>query len=185
MKIGVFVGSFDPVHLGHINIANYLTEENYVDKIIIIATGSYWNKQNITDLDKRLEMLDLIKDKNIIIDKKHNHYKYTYEILETLKKERPNDELFLVIGADNAKSFTKWKNYEKILNEYKVIIINRDNIEINLKPSIIINKNFTDISSTKIRNNPLESHELLPEDVYNYIKIRGLYQRNEKNGKIK
>lgn len=177
MKVGVFVGSFDPVHLGHINIVKYLVKENYVNKVIIIPTGNYWDKQNLTNIKTRIEMLELIEDENIIIDKKHNNYKYTYEILNFLQEERPNDELYLIIGADNAKSFKKWKNHEEIINNYKIIIINRNNIDINLNSSIIIRKDFTDVSSTKIRNNPLGSKDLLPEEVYEYIKIRGLYQK--------
>ena len=87
MKIGVFVGSFDPVHNGHTNVINYLIDKKIVDRVLVIATGNYWDKQNITDLNKRLDMLDLIKKDNIIIDKTHNNFKYTYQILNTLKKE--------------------------------------------------------------------------------------------------
>ncbi len=67
MKIGVFVGSFDPVHKGHTNIINYLINKKIVDKILVIATGNYWHKQNITDLKIRLEMLEFIKNNHIHI----------------------------------------------------------------------------------------------------------------------
>ena len=50
MKIGVYVGSFNPVHIGHIKIVKYLINNNYFDKVIIIPTGNYWNKQNLTIL---------------------------------------------------------------------------------------------------------------------------------------
>ena len=57
MRIGVYVGSFDPVHNGHEKIVNHLLNKNYLDKIIIIPTGNYWDKQNITKLNHREKML--------------------------------------------------------------------------------------------------------------------------------
>lgn len=178
MKIGVFVGSFDPVHIGHENIANYLINEKIVDKVIIIATGNYWEKQNITDLKTRLEMLALIKNDNIIIDNKYNNLTYTYEILNSLRKDNPEDTFYLVIGADNANTLYKWKRYEDILKN-KIIVVNRNNIPINLTGDniIVINKTFGDVSSTKIRNNVLDSKVFLDEKVYNYIVENKLYKK--------
>ena len=98
MKIGVFVGSFDPVHKGHISIMYYLIDNKIVDKLLVIATGNYWDKQNITDLNKRIEMLSFIKNDNIIIDKKHNKLEYTYQILRALNKENPNDEFYYLLN---------------------------------------------------------------------------------------
>lgn len=183
MKIGVFVGSFDPVHKGHINVINYLLDKKIVDKVLVIATLSYWDKNNITDLNKRLDMLDSIKKDNIIIDKKHNKIKYTYEILNSLKKENLNDEFYLVIGADNANTLYKWKCYKEILKQ-GIIVVGRDNIKIDLKADklIIINKNFGNISSTKIRNNTKLYKKYLDENIYNYIKNNNMYSfKNNKN----
>lgn len=182
MKIGVFVGSFDPVHIGHENIANYLINEKIVDKVIIIATGNYWDKQNITDLKTRLEMLELIKNDNIIIDNKYNNLIYTYEILNSLRKDNPEDTFYLVIGADNANTLYKWKRYEDILKN-KIIIVNRNNIPINLTGDniIVINKSFGDVSSTKIRN-LIKNKEYekaviyLNENVLEYIEKIKLYE---------
>lgn len=176
MKIGVFVGSFDPVHKGHTNIMNYLVDKKIVDKVLVIATGNYWDKQNITDLKIRLDMLDLIKNKNIIIDKKHNKLKYTYEILRALKKENPQDEFYLVIGADNANTLYKWKHFDEII-KYGIIVLGRNNIKITLeaKKLIVIDKSFGNISSTKIRNDVDKWKEYLSNEVYHYIKTNNLY----------
>lgn len=179
MKIGVFVGSFDPVHNGHTNVMNYLVDEKIVDKVLVIATGNYWDKQNITDLKVRLQMLDFIKNDNILIDRKHNKLEYTYQILNALKKDNPEDTFYLVIGADNANTLYKWKNYEDILKN-KIIVVNRNNIPISLTGDniIVIKKSFGDVSSTKIRNNVVESKELLTEKVYNYIIGNKLYKKD-------
>ena len=178
MKIGVFVGSFDPVHIGHTNVINYLIDKKIVDKVLVIATGNYWDKQNITDLKKRLDMLDLIKKDNIIIDKTHNNFKYTYQILNALKKEYKNEELYLVIGADNANTLHKWKHYNEIIQN-GIIVVGRDNIKVNLKTNklIFIDKNFGNIASTKIRNDVLNNKIYLDDLVYNYIIENNLYER--------
>lgn len=177
MKIGVFVGSFDPVHNGHTNVMNYLLNKKIVDKVLVIATGNYWNKQNLTDLNKRLDMLDLIKKDNIIIDKIHNNLKYTYQILNALKKENQNDEFYLVIGADNANTLYKWKNYDEII-KHGIIVVGRDDIKIKLKTKklIYINKNFGNVSSTKIRKDVLNNKQYLKDLVYNYIIDNNLYE---------
>ncbi len=177
MKIGVFVGSFDPVHNGHTNVMNYLVDEKVVDKVLVIATGNYWDKQNITDLNIRLKMLDLIKNDSIIIDRNHNKLEYTYQILNALKKENPNDEFYLVIGADNANTLYKWKCYDEIIKN-GIIVVSRDDIKINLNlpKLIVINKNFGNISSTKIRDNKDDYKEYLNKDVYEYINKNGLYR---------
>lgn len=176
MRIGVFVGSFDPVHNGHTNVMNYLVDKKVVDKVLVIATGNYWDKQNITDLNIRLQMLDLIKNNNILIDKKHNKLEYTYQILNALKEENPNDEFYLVIGADNANTLYKWKCYDEIIKN-GIIVVGRDDIKINLDlpKLIVINKNFGNISSTKIRKYTDDYKEYLNKNVYEYIKKNGLY----------
>ena len=90
MRLGVFVGSFDPIHIGHIKVMDYLIDNNYLDKIVILPTLSYWTKNNLTDVDIRFEMIKLIKRDYLIVDNKNNKYKYTYEIMNALKKEYPN-----------------------------------------------------------------------------------------------
>ena len=182
MKIGVFVGSFDPVQNAHISIMKYLTTNNIVDHLLVIATGNYQGKQNITELDKRLAMLDLIKMDNVEINKKYNNYKYTYQILRELNKEYPNDKLYLVIGADNAIYINEWDNYDEIIKN-GIIVIKRDNIKAKLNaPDVIyINKDFSNISSTKIRNNLNKYKSYLDKNVYNYIKDNNLYQKGSIN----
>ena len=121
MKIGVFVGSFNPVHKGHIKIINHLIKNKYLDKVIIIPTGNYWNKQNIININDRINMLKFYENYDIIVDNKLNNLTYTYEIMNELNHEYK--DLNLIIGADNLIDFDKWKNFKELLN-YNLIIIN-------------------------------------------------------------
>jgi len=188
MKIGIYVGSFNPPHKGHIKIVNHLIN-NYLDKVIIIPTGNYWDKLDLISINDRINMLKYYENENIIIDTKNNNIEYTYQILEKLSKEYKEDELYLIIGADNIISFDKWKNYEDIL-KYNLIILNRANIDIikylyklNKKDKYLIINDLPniDISSTVIRNKIKDSDtkdilELIDKEIYGYIEKNNLYR---------
>ena len=182
MRIGVYVGSFDPIHIGHIKVMDYLIDNNYLDKIIIMATVDYWDKKTVATNKQRTDMLKLINRDYLIVDTENNKYPYTYQILETLNKKYKNDELYLIISADNIVTFDKWKNVDEILKNNKVIVLNRDDIDIKKyvelfkqKNQFIIVQNFPyiKISSTALRNKiDVKYLDLL---VYNYIVENNLY----------
>ncbi|MBQ9072217.1 MAG: nicotinate (nicotinamide) nucleotide adenylyltransferase [Bacilli bacterium] len=188
MKIGIYVGSFNPPHKGHIKIVNHLIN-NYLDKVIIIPTGNYWNKLDLVSINDRINMLKFYEKEKIIIDNKNNNLEYTYQILNNLVKKYKKDELYLIIGADNIVNFDKWKNYKEIL-EYNLIILNRDNIDVlkyldklNKKDKYIIVNDLPNIdtSSTMIRNkiknkdyNNLSMY--IDNCILNYIKENKLYE---------
>ena len=182
MKIGVFVGSFDPIHIGHIKVMDYLIDKKYLDKIIILPTGNYWGKNNLTDINKRCEMIKLIKRDYLIVDDINNKYQYTYQILNVLNEIYKNDSLYLVIAADNIISFDKWKNVDEILYNNRVIVLNRNNININeyvdkfkQKDRFIVVQDypFINISSTSLRRKI--NKDFLDKKVYNYIIENHLY----------
>ena len=180
MKLGVFVGSFNPIHKGHISVMDYLINNNYVDNIIIVATNSYWDKKIDVSLTDRINMIKCIKRDYLTIEEELNDIQYTFQLLNELQKKYKNDSLYLIMGTDNIINFDKWKNYEEIL-KYKIIILNRGNFIIkdytdkfNSDNFIIVQDfDFIDISSTIIRNN-LDSN-YLDENVLKYIKERKLY----------
>ena len=186
MKIGIFIGSFNPPHLGHLDIIKYLLNKKYVDKILIVPTKNYWNKTNLIDINKRIAMLKFYENDNIKVDTSNNNYQYTYQLMRKLKKEYSHDELYLIIGADNIINFKKWKNYEELLT-YNIIIMTRNNIDIlkytshlTGKFTVINDYNFTDISSTKIRNNLFLNKKYLQEEIYHYIIENKLYNTSDK-----
>lgn len=189
MKIGVYVGSFDPPHKGHENIAKHLINKKYIDKIIIIPTKTYWDKQNLTNITDRENMLRLTFKNNAIININLSKYEYTYEIMKELNKIYPNDKLYLILGADNIEYFYKWKNYKEILNN-NILIIPRDEINIDEllnkyepKDKFTIVKDFIvqEISSTFIReniknNNIDEIKNLINTETLEYIINNKLYK---------
>ena len=187
MKIGVYVGSFNPPHKGHVKIVNHLIN-NYLDKVIIIPTGNYWEKLDLISIDYRINMLKFYENENIIIDNKNNNFEYTYQILNSLKLEYKEDELYLIIGADNIINFDKWMNYKEILT-YNIIILNRNNIDIleyleqlDKKDKYVIVNDLPniDISSTMIRNKlnnkDFDLSMYIDDYILNYIRANNLYE---------
>ena len=188
MKIGVYVGSFNPIHKGHIKVTNYLIENKYVDKVVIIPTGAYWDKQNLIALSDRINMAKFYENENIFVNDTLNHLPYTYQVLNELKRIYPNDELYLIIGDDNLEKFHLWKNVTLILQN-KVLVIPRNNIDFNKyinnfeqKENFIVTKEFPleNISSTIIRKlietKMYENVSLyIDKEVLNYIMENNLY----------
>ena len=180
MKLGIYVGSFNPVHNGHLRVIHYLLDNNYVDKVLVLPTPNYWDKQDLVDINHRVNMFKIFETKKIIVDDIHNKYPYTYLVLRSIKKDYPNDLLYLIIGADNLVNLDKWKNIDEIL-ENKVIVLNRYDIDMNKylekfnksKFIIIPDYNYTDISSTEIRNG---NYKELNSKVKKYIDENNLYK---------
>lgn len=186
MRIGVYVGSFNPVHLGHKHVMNYLIDNRYVNKIIVVPTGNYWNKTNLININYRINMLRCYENDNILINDYLNDKKYTYEILDIIKKENSDDDIYLIIGADNMCKFYLWKNVYSILKN-NVIVLNRNDIdarkyiaEVDQKKFFILdNFDYLDISSSEIRKNVKKYKNYLDENVYNYIVDNNLYNVNK------
>lgn len=184
MKIAVYVGSFNPVHKGHIKVVKKILKE-YVDKVIIVPTMSYWNKNNLISIKDRINMLKLYETKDIVIDNENNNYEFTYQVLRNIQNEYKNDKIYLVIGDDLLKDFDKWKNVSEIL-KYNIIVIRRNDIEESIYKKyenynfIVKNKiSSKEISSTIVRNMILNNNKdvlkYIDLKVYDYIKRNNLY----------
>ena len=180
MKLGIYMGSFNPPHNGHMAIINHLINNNYVDKILLVPTLGYWGKTDLIDIKHRIKMLKYFENDNIIVDTKHNKYIYTSELMHELEKEYLNVDFSIIMGADNIIHLDKWKNYQELL-KYNIIIINRDNIDV-LKYIKKYNGDFTivndlkpiNISSTEIRKNL--SSKYIDKSVLEYINSHNLYK---------
>lgn len=193
MKIGIFGGSFNPPHNMHTDIANYMINRHYVDKVIFVPTGSkYTYKNNLIEEEHRYNMLEILSNKNDNIMVSDYELKsevvYTIDTLKHFKEEYPNDEICFICGLDNFSYIDKWKNGEEILTNYKIVVINRDGNDLEellvkydkYKDNIIIsNMEMKDISSTYIRDNIKEIDkvkEYIDEDVLRYIQENNLYR---------
>lgn len=189
MRIGIFGGSFNPPHKMHKNIALELIKKDYIDKIIYVPTGNKYNKKDLIDAKYRLEMLKLMVQKynNLSVSDYEikNILTYTYQTLDYFKNIYPNNEIYFICGSDNLKEITTWKKYQYILNNYKLLVIKRNNDKIgkiinNLNTSGIILAEIIsqNISSTKIRNDLKEQkiNNDLDINVMKYIKSNKLYR---------
>lgn len=195
MKIGIFGGSFNPPHNMHENIGIELIKKGYLDKIIYVPTGEeYKYKSNLLSNEIRYNMVKLVTDKHPEFGISNFEFQdkviYTYETIRHFKEEYPNDEIYLVCGADNLSYIDKWEKGETILRNEKIIAIarNTDNIDEILSkyqrfsPVIkIATIEPIDLSSTEIRSlikeNDYETlKKYLDKDVLNYIIKKNLYK---------
>ena len=137
MKIGIFGGSFNPPHMGHINSMQTVLKKTGLDKILVIPNAQNPLKLQIegASAEHRLEMTKLalanwngpfeVDDREI----KRGGNSYTYETLTELKKENPNDQFFLILGMDQFEELSQWKNPSKILEMAHLIICSRPGYE--------------------------------------------------------
>lgn len=185
MKIGIFGGTFNPPHLTHLNIARELLRLKYLDKIIFVPTGNMYNKKELIDIKYRLDMLKLMtkdyKDMTVSDYENKKQVVYTYETLDYFKKIYNNSEIYFIMGADNLKQIDSWKNSDYILNNYKFIVINRNNDIVIKRDNITCFRvKNNDISSTFIRNN-INNNDIikryLDKNVLEYIRKEKLYER--------
>lgn len=167
MRIAIYGGSFNPMHIGHEKIVDYVLNNLNMDKIIIIPVGIPSHRENnLEQSDTRLKICkEIFKGNKKIevsdIEIKSEGKSYTYDtLLKLMDLYGENNEFFEIIGEDSLKSLKTWKNYEELLKICKFIVFRRKddkNIQIdeeflNNKNIIILENEYYDISSTEIRN---------------------------------
>jgi len=174
VKIGIYSGSFNPVHLGHIALADYLVREGFVDQLWLIRSPLNPLKEagELMSNAARQEMLELAIQghkglKVCNVEDSLPVPNYTINTLEALHIQYPEYEFHLVIGADNWLIFPKWKDWEKILENYHLIVYPRPGYPL---PDIPVSKYPTvrvadapqyDISSTEIRQRKAQGLSLV------------------------
>ena len=195
MRIGIFGGSFNPPHNGHRDIGLMLTEKGYLEQMIYVPTGDAYNKRDLIGFKDRLNMLKLMivdYDKLGLSDIGNSpDHQYTYQVLDYFKRIYFNDDIYFICGADNLAEFNTWRNYQYILDNYKLVVINRVGTDIDkvleeydeYRDRIVIADIEANVlSSTYIRNN-INSEDVnryLDDDVLEYIEKNGLYRRKIK-----
>ena len=193
LKTGIFGGTFNPVHIGHVINAQFITEEFSLDRIIFIPSKKPVHKEIETDIlpDDRCAMLRCALEgipwfevSRIEVDR--TSASYTITTIDYFRQLYPADKLFLIIGADSYNDLNTWKDYRKIFETTSIIIMNRPGNQLDreryhsLKSELLFSHNpYLDISSSMIRNR-IKSNKtiqfLVPQNVENYIKQRELYK---------
>ncbi len=190
MKIGLFFGSFNPVHIGHLIIASFVANNTEVQQVWMIVSPQNPLKlsNNILNEYHRYHLVNLaIEDDDKIkvsdIEFKLPKPSYTIDTLIYLKEKYPHHDFIIVMGSDSFKNLPKWKGFELLIRDYSFIILQRPGFEIieHLKPHITILKApLIEISATNIRNLIKDGKSIrymVPEKVRIEIEQNGYYKR--------
>lgn len=190
MKIGLFFGSFNPIHVGHTIIANFMAEHTDLDQVWLVVSPHNPLKEKSTlakDYD-RLHLVNLAIDDNDRLRASDIEFKlpkpsYTIDTLTYLSEKYPHHQFTLIMGGDNLATLHKWKNYEKILELYSIYVYQRPSYELG---------QFTDHASVKlfdapqmhisasfirkcIKNNKSVRY-MVPDAVYDYLEKTNMYR---------
>ncbi|WP_430411194.1 nicotinate (nicotinamide) nucleotide adenylyltransferase [Kordia sp.] len=193
MKIGLYFGTFNPIHVGHLAIANHMAEYSDLDAIWMVVTphNPFKKKSSLLDNHHRYEMVNIATEEYPKIKPSNIEFKlpqpnYTVHTLAHLKEKYPTHEFCLIMGEDNLKSLHKWKNYNVILEHYDVYVYPRISLgtaahQFENHPKIHkVNAPIMEISSTFIRKAIKEKKNirpLLPENVWKYIDLMNFYKK--------
>ena len=193
MKIGLYFGTFNPIHVGHLIIANHLAENSDIDQVWMVITphNPLKKKANLLEDYHRLHMVHLATEKFDKIQPSDIEFKlaqpnYTINTLVHLEEKFPNHEFSLIMGEDNLESFNKWKNYEVILANYQIYVYPRisESVipeEFENHPKIKrVEAPIIELSSTFIRNNIKAGKNIQPmlnPKVWEYINHNLFYKK--------
>ena len=191
MKVGLFFGSFNPVHVGHMVLANYMLEYTDLERIWFVVSphNPLKIKSTLLDEKQRLHLVNLAIGFNTKLKASNIEFKlpqpsYTINTLTYLKEKYPQNEFALIMGADNLESFHKWKNYEEILKHYQLYVYPRpknDGGDLKNHPNVkLVNAPIMELSSTAIRQAIKEKKDIryfMPEEVWEYIKEMHFYEK--------
>ncbi len=191
MHIGLFFGSFNPIHIGHMAIANYMVEFTDMDQLwfVVSPQNPLKEKKTLLGQNQRLYMVNVavedfpkFKSSNIEFDLPQPSY--TVNTLAHLKEKYPKHKFSLIIGQDNLATFDKWKNHEEILKQFKLYVYPRPDAgksKFDKHPNVILtDAPMIDISSTFIRDAIKKKKDVrffLPEKAWEYVDSMNFYKK--------
>jgi len=188
MKIGILGGTFNPIHIGHLILAEEIREKLKIDKIIFVPTylPPHKDNSNIADARHRYKMIKLaIKTNKYFsvsdIEIKRDGRSYTIDTLREFKRLYPHDELYFVTGSDLLKYLDDWKDLNEIIKMVKFVVATRPGYPLERMPAYISTMAIraVDVSAFEIRKAIKENKSfryLVPEAVLNYINKNKLYR---------
>ena len=192
-KVGLYFGTFNPIHVGHLIIANHMVENSDLDEIWMVVTphNPFKNKSSLLGNHHRYELVYKATEKYPKIKASDIEFKlpqpnYTAHTLAHISDQFKNKEFCLIMGEDNLKSFHKWKNFETILEHHQLYgypRVSEELLETSLDQHPKIHKveaPIIQISSTMIRKGIKEGKNIQPmltKEVWNYIDEMNFYRK--------
>lgn len=191
MKTGLFFGSFNPIHVGHMVIASYMAEFTDLDQVWFVVSphNPLKQKDSLLDDHHRLQLVRLAIDDNRKLKASNIEFglpqpSYTVNTLAYLSEKHPEHRFVLLMGADNLTTFKKWKNWERILEMVEVYVYPRresDGGELLHHPKVkVVNAPVMELSATFIREairNGKDVRYMLPDSVWKYVKEMHFYEK--------
>ncbi|TJZ62260.1 nicotinate-nucleotide adenylyltransferase [Sphingobacterium olei] len=188
-KIGLFFGSFNPIHIGHLIIANYMANHTELDEVwfVVSPQNPFKEKKSLGNMYDRLEMVNLAIADTVNLKASDIEFKlpqpsYTIDTLMYLAEKYPVKDFFLIMGEDNLIGLPKWKNADIILRDYKILVYPRPGYkesELKNHPSVIMTETpMMELSSTFLRRSIKDAKNIkfyTPDKVIDFIEKKGLY----------
>lgn len=188
-KIGLFFGSYNPIHIGHLIIANYMANYTDLDEVwfVVSPQNPFKEKKNLGNMYDRLEMVNLAVEGTEKLRASDIEFSlpkpsYTIDTLTHLKEKYSTKEFSLIMGEDNLANFPKWKNADIILRDYRIIVYPRpgyDGGELKNHPAVRVTETpVMELSSTFVRQAVKAGKNIqfyVPEKVIDFIEKKGLY----------
>lgn len=181
--VGLFFGSFNPLHNGHLKIAEYLLDVGYCTEVwFVVSPQNPWKAdRSLLEEKKRLELVTAaigndIRMKAVDIEFYMPRPSYTYRTLKVLQANYPNTNFALVIGGDNLLRFHEWRNATEILEQFPILVYPRPGITLADYPSgniMLVDAPLSDISSTEIRRKVKASEDIsndVPSGIVDLVK---------------
>lgn len=192
MKIGLFFGSFNPVHIGHMIIANHMVSNTDMDKLWMVVSphNPLKEKSSLAKDYDRLHLINITIEDDFRLKGSDIEFhlpkpSYTIDTLTYLDEKYPQHEFVLIMGGDNIASLHKWKNYELLLTKYEIYVFERPGYEMGELVShehvhVVPGTPLLNISASYIRKCIKENKSvryMLPDAVFKYIDGSNMYKK--------
>ena len=190
MKIGLYFGSFNPVHVAHLIIANHILNETEIDKVwfVVSPQNPFKSESNLLNEYHRLHLVRLATEEDNRIKASDIEFglpkpSYTSNTLAYLAEKYPDHEFCIILGSDSFQNLHKWKNYEVIVKNYPVYVYRRSGFEVENQAGAnlhILDVPLLQLSATQIRKYIKEGKSvryMLPDKVLEEIEKGGYYKK--------